>query len=128
MINKNKGFTIIELLIVVAILGILATIALPNYTQYMLETRRSDAHASLLRMADLEERYYLQNNAYTNDESLVGGVNSAEQHYTLEVTAVSASGFTLTATAAATSPQVNDAGCTVINLTSAGQKTPAACW
>lgn len=122
----QQGFNLIELMIVVAIIGIMASIAYPSYTQHMRETRRSDAHSALMRMADLQERFYLQNNSYTATASEVGGANSSEGYYTLAVTNVTASGYQLTATAVGV--QSSDTNCQSIVLTSAGQKTPAICW
>ena len=132
--KKQNGFTLIELMIVVAIIGIIAGIAYPSYQRYMTESRRSDAHVALLRMADAQERFYLQNNMYTATVGNVGGSGTENNWYELAVTAANANAFTLTAdstTVPGGSPQANDVGppdCTVITLTSAGQKTPAACW
>lgn len=122
----QQGFTLIELMIVVGIIGIIAAIAYPSYVDQMRETRRSDAHAALLRMADQQERFYLQNNTYTANAASVGGAASQEGFYTLAVTAASVNGFTLTASAAGA--QLSDTPCLQIVLTSAGQKTPAVCW
>ena len=58
------GFTLIELMIVVVIVGILAAIAYPAYQQYARETKRADAHAALLRIATLEEKFFSNNNQY----------------------------------------------------------------
>lgn len=131
MNNKMKGFTLVELMIVVAIIGILAAVAIPSYQQYMMKARRSDAQDALTAMAAAQQRYYSNNQyVYTDDETLIGGVNSNEGYYTLEVTVLSADrdAFTLTATPAAGSPQQIDAACMAITLTSTGVKAPAACW
>jgi type IV pilus assembly protein PilE len=128
--KSQSGFTLIELLVVVAIIGIIASIALPNYQRQMSESRREDAHVGLLRMADLQEKFYLQNNRYGTAAEVT---NTTENGwYTLRVTASSVSGFTLTATPSAGSPQLNDvAACQAITLNQAGQKLPATpvnCW
>ena len=128
MIKKQQGFNLIELMITVVILGILASIALPNYTQYVTESRRSDAHKALLRMSDLQERYYANNNTYAANAAIasVGGTGTENNYYTISIVSADSNSYRLRATAAGT--QVNDTACPTIDLTSAGAKTPAACW
>jgi type IV pilus assembly protein PilE len=63
----NKGFTLIELMIVVAIIGILVAVVMPNYRNYVLESQRTDTQGKLLQMIELEERYYIDNFTYTAD-------------------------------------------------------------
>jgi type IV pilus assembly protein PilE len=69
---KNKGFTLIELMVVVAIIGILVTIVLPGYRSYISEGQRSDMQVKLLSIAELQERYYLNNFSYANDMKKLG--------------------------------------------------------
>ena len=122
----QKGFTLIELLIVVAIIGIIAAIAYPSYQQHVRKSARSDAQVGLLRMADLQERFYLQNNRYgTSADPAVAAVTE-NGFYLLSVTAATASTFTLSATA--TGAQAADTVCTPMTLNQALQKLPTTCW
>ncbi len=66
------GVTLIELMIVVAILGILAAVAYPGYLQYAAKSKRIEAKTALLKIAMLQERFYLQNNRYTTDMTKLG--------------------------------------------------------
>lgn len=63
---KHKGFTLIELMIVVAIVGVLAAIAYPSYQEYIARARRADAKTVLLENAQFLERFYTQNGTYLN--------------------------------------------------------------
>lgn len=68
-----KGFTLIEVMIAVVIIGILASIAYPSYTQYIAQSARSEGLAALMRIANLQEQYYLDNKKYATDlTKLVG--------------------------------------------------------
>lgn len=58
-IKKNRGVNLIELMVTVAIISIIAAIALPSYTNYVTETNRAEGTSSLMRIMDLQERYYL---------------------------------------------------------------------
>ena len=129
--KSELGLTLIELMFVLAIIGILAAIALPSYTRFTCDSRRSDATTALIRMAQLQEQYYLQNDTYAGTANIdqVGGTRSPQDYYTMSITAADASAFTLSAAdnelaaGAACLP-----GCETIQLNSAGQQTPAACW
>jgi type IV pilus assembly protein PilE len=61
---KRNGFTLIELMIVVVIIGILAAVAIPSYTSYVVRSSRTAAEAEMLQLAGLQEKIYLNSNKY----------------------------------------------------------------
>lgn len=125
--KKITGFTLIEALVVMAIMGILAAVAIPTYSQFVREARRSDAKETLLRMAAANERYYVSENRYiteASDISALGGANSTEGYYTIAVSTTegNTNAFTLTATPATGSPQVADTDCATMTIDHLGRK------
>lgn len=65
MVNRDKGFTLIELMIVVAIVAILAAVALPSYQEHVRKGKRADGKAFLMDLASRQERFYTQFSSYT---------------------------------------------------------------
>jgi type IV pilus assembly protein PilE len=130
MKNKSKGFSLTELLVTVLIVAILAAYAIPNYRQYVLESRRTEAQNRLLEVAGMFERFYANINRYPN--GLTGGGNNLDldagyltwENY--QITAATGGGWTLTATAIG--GQAQDTECPTINYNNLGQKTPLECW
>lgn len=132
--QRSRGFTLIEMMIVVVILAILAAIALPSYQKYVLRSHRSEGQALLSEAAARQERYFAQNNSYAssaaalNMTSYVAGL----QYYGLAISNVSASTYTLTATA--TGSQARDSECLTLTLDQAGTRgatgtgTASSCW
>lgn len=115
--KDTKGFTLIELMIVVAIVAILAAVAVPSYRSYVLRSHRTVAINALLDLGSRQARYYTTNNTYTTDLTLLGypaGTvslpSSTNAYYTITVgptpTFTILTTFTVTATRAGT--QVND--------------------
>ena len=105
MTRRNSGFTLIELMIVVLVIGILAAIAYPSYARYVEQARRADGKSALLDAAQRLERCHTQNNTYAN--CMVFPVTSPDGFYSVDATAMEPMAFTLTAApqgAQATSP------------------------
>ncbi len=131
---NNQGFTLIEALIVVAIMGILAAIAYPIYDDNLRTARRADSYDSLLYVQNLQEKYRANNSTYgTLTQTGFPGTASVDGFYTIAVTTPTAVGYASTATAVTGTTQVNDTGCTVLTLTvnaanPRGLRMPAACW
>ena len=67
LMHTMRGITLLELMIVVVIIGFMAAIAYPNYRDFTARAKRNEAKAALLQIATNQERFYLQNNAYTCD-------------------------------------------------------------
>jgi type IV pilus assembly protein PilE len=118
---KVRGFTLIELMIVVAIVAILAAIAYPSYQSQVRKARRGDAQAVLLELAQWMERYYTTNNSYTG--AVLPFAKSPKEggdtYYNIALSTLAANNFTLTATPAGT--QASDP-CGNLTYTNTGVK------
>lgn len=142
---KQSGFTLIELMIVVAIVGILAAIAYPSYQSYVERTGRADGQAKLMEIMQAQERFYSQNQTYTANLGAGGlgygvaanaAVASDERRY--NITAAACAGTVIAncvaLTADAVGSQANDARCGDLTLDSRGTKgeggtlTAQECW
>jgi type IV pilus assembly protein PilE len=128
------GFTLIEMMIVVALIAILAAIVLPSYQDSVRKARRMDARGALTNIAQLMERYNTEKNTYLNATLGSAATDlypavSENQHYTLALSGLGASTFTITATPAG--GQASDP-CGTYTLNQAGTRGAALsvdqCW
>ena len=134
--TRRRGFTLIELVIVVAIVAILAAIALPSYQRHMLKTRRTDAEADLMQLSQLLERWYTVNRTYVGftlpfTQSPTGAGQLVAYTITNPIPNLTAKTYTLTAVP--TGPQASDV-CGTLTLDEKGAQgftaadPTGACW
>jgi type IV pilus assembly protein PilE len=126
--NILKGFTLIELMVVVIIMGILAGIAYPSYTQQVMKTRRADGQGALLHLATSMEHYFTEHQTYlgASQPSDVGHSSSSPQgYYSLSLTDVSETSYTVVATPKGA--QANDS-CGALSIRHPFKQLPTQCW
>lgn len=128
MQRTHHGFTLIEAMITLAVIGILTAIAVPSYQQYTVRAHRNDARTALVQAAQFAERFRAENRSVYTNLALPAGMTTSPAvgtaQYDIAVTAVPAVTFTLSATPRAGSRMAGDA-CGTYTLTHDGQRTAA---
>lgn len=123
--RPSRGFTLIELMIVTALLAIITTISVTSYRAYTLRANRTDAGAFLLRVAAAQEKWFLDNNAYTNDlDDLNLGALSEREFYEvrIELEPDPATGYTAIAEPVDGGRQSNDPDCQTFTIDASGRR------
>jgi type IV pilus assembly protein PilE len=135
--NDLAGFTLLEMVIVVAIVGLLMSLAIPAYQEFMRKSRRAEAKEVIYEAAQRLQQYYTQNDAYTtNATTLQMSTSSTNGYYTMTIAAGNTGSITTSylITAAPAGTQTADTDCGSFMLNSLGQRTVSGsqttppCW
>lgn len=131
-IVKTSGFTLIEVMVVVAVISVLAAIAWPMFEEQSMKGRRANAIISLTRVSNELNKYFSDNETYV-DYSISAAATANLKNYTITLTELTANTYTVTATP--TGAQADDADCTTLTINHLGQKgytgaapSAARCW
>jgi len=140
---RSFGFTLIELMIVVAVVALIAAIAIPSYNNSILRSKREMGKAELMEVLSQQEQYFINNKQYATDLTTLGyGANpyyiddegtevaSGASIYEISLSAATATAFTVQA--APQNGQTSDTDCATLRLSSTGTKTATGggsrCW
>lgn len=145
-LDQQRGFSLLELMIVVAIIAIIAAIAYPSYMEFVVAAKRTTASSALLQVADRQQQFFMDNKQYTNDLTNLGFATNplvinnegqsvasgdADSIYSIALSGVTATTYTVTA-APQKAQADRDSECASLTMTQAGAKghtgTGDDCW
>ena len=127
--KTKKGFSLIELLVALAIMGILAAVAIPSYQSYVVKGNRATAQSFMMDLANREKQYMLDARTYADFTTLgVSAPVDVSKHYAIAISAPASTPPSFTITATATSSQQISDGSLPLTLNDQGVKTPADKW
>ena len=121
--SLKLGMTLIELMVVIVIIGVVATLIFPSFTQHILAARRGDGVTYLLRLKLQQEAFRIENISYAKTKQLSLPIS---EYYTFIVTDVSATTYTITAEAK--NSQVSDTKCLTLQIDQSLNKIPPHCF
>ena len=131
----SAGITLVELIVVMAIIAVLATIALPLYRSFVIRSQRTEAKEALLHLASNQEIFYIQHDTYTADLAAVGFASSQTENglYELAILSADRQAFAATAAPSSGSGMAADTDCQVFGINSAGERSASPdprgdCW
>jgi len=132
MNSKNKGFSLVEVMVVMVIIAIIMSVGIPGYRQYLQRANRADATTALLRIAAAQERFFIANGTYASNAQMAAdppaglGIPGTERgFYNLNILPGAgglATGYTLIAQVAPGGDQADDADCWWFSTTERGQR------
>ncbi len=125
--GTERGFTLVELVIVMTVLAILAALAYPAYNSSLSQARRSDGKSALMDIMSKEERYFTENNTYTTDLSLLPADSASKEGFYTIAAAACGAGISSCVKLTATPGGIQSAD-GALSLDSRGVKTPADKW
>jgi len=143
MKHKMLGVTLIELMVVIVVISILASIAVPSYRSYLLRAQRTEGTGALLQIQQAQEKYFLQNNRYATNPELIltpanGGLGltnvTPNNRYNVDLFNITATTYTARATTRAGGGQTDDnAHCQIFTIDQQGARTSTpdpitTCW